>query len=358
MNCEKLIDQIDSFITEYADAIGIFTQRLDEFAGTEVLALKIKIFENLKNIEKYIKISQSIDSLKTLRNKVTAYVNKKTKDLIEDQLTNDVLDWYNLIKTDGDPDVHFSGFKLGGTVARQQIEINAQSYGEPLLSAVSSLSESKLNALGLSIKISNNINSDSPFDFLIIDDPVQSLDDDHATQFTTIVRTLIEKHGKQVVILSHSKDWINQIKKGTESLDGIYYEITGYNKSGPFISEFEWRDWKRRLSDIEAICANQGESIIYLQYAEEEIRIVICQMSSIILNKKTGESKKARKMNEADVRKALITSGVDLEKVDKICQTFETVDDAHHSPEKYSAKKKRIEVYCTWLHELEKEYIN
>ncbi|MDH5646008.1 MAG: AAA family ATPase [Candidatus Heimdallarchaeota archaeon] len=329
-----------------------FEEMLNSLAGTEQLSLQIELLEETKNIKKFFVIENTKESLKDLRKRVTEYISKKTKIIIEENLTEDVMAWYNQIKTSGDPDVHFSGFALGGTASNHRVGINATSYGIALTSAVSSLSESKLNALGLSIKLANNLKDTSPFGFIIIDDPVQSLDDDHATQFSGIVRSLIEKHNKQVILLSHSSQWLKLMKKGMESINGIYYELTGYSKNGPHIKETEWKEWKRRLSDVQAICSNNDATELDLQRAEEEIRLAITQITSRLFTIHTGKEKNASNLNENKVRQALLACGIEENLIDRIGQTFVTVDDAHHTSINYGAKRERILRYHSWVTEL------
>jgi len=352
--CDDFYNQIKKFLDSDGDTIIFFLDLLDKYAGTELLSIKIEIVKRYKDIIKFITLEDLISSLKILRSNVVSYVNKKTKDIIDNKLTKDVLKWYDLIKTEGDPDVHFSGFELAGTSSRQQININAQSYGKSLVSAVSSLSESKLNALGLSVKLANNVSTSTPFNFLVVDDPVQSLDDDHSTKFTEIIRSIIEDHQKQIILLSHSQEWLKQIKTGNLSINGDYYEITGYTISGPEINIKEWCSWKSRLLDIEATCNDSKSDTNRLQQAEANLRLLIGQIASIILEKTSGKIKGIDKFSSKEVRSVLIEAGIDNALVDKISQTYETIDDSHHSPEKYSPKSARIKAYCSWVRELAK----
>ena len=331
---------------------GIFVNQLNLIAGTQKLASLINFLEKFEQIKKYIQVKQAVESMKDLRANVTKFVSYKTKTIVEEQLTDDVMHWYEQIKTTGDPDVHFSGFSLGGRKDRHEISVLATSYDEELVSAVSSLSESKLNALGLSIKISNNVKGDIPFSFLIIDDPVQSLDGDHATQISVIIRKLIEEYDKQIFLLSHNQTWVEQLIKGCQSLNGIYYHMTGFDKTGPHIEEEVWKTWKRRLQDVNSICSASSASQIQLQQAEEEIRLAICDIASRVYKKKTGKIKRAHDLNDAKIRSMLLESGIESGLVDRIGQTFVTTDDSHHTGEEYVANKQRIMQYYSWTYDL------
>lgn len=50
----------------------------------------------------------------------------------------------------------------------------------------------------------------SPFGFIVFDNPIQSMDDNHTESFiVTVLKKLIRKHGKQVIVLSHDKIFTN-----------------------------------------------------------------------------------------------------------------------------------------------------
>jgi len=326
--------------------------RLNFLAGTQRLASVISILENYYDIRKFILINKSIDSMKSLRSCVTEFVTQKTKALIEDQLTDEVMNWYNQIKTDGDPNVHFSGFSLGGTKSRHEIIITASSYGEDLVSAVSSLSESKLNALGLSMKIANNLKENNPFGFLIVDDPVQSLDEHHEVQIVTIVRRLVEEYNRQIILLSHNKKWLEQLKKGCESINGLYYEISGFDITGPRLQPTIWKTWDRRLREVNSICNNNNSSSINLQNAEAEIRLAVCEITALLYKKEKGINKSPHNFNSTKVRELLIECNVPSKLIDQIGQTFTTTDLSHHPCEDYVANVQRIKQYHGWVHDL------
>jgi len=91
---------------------------------------------------------------------------------------------------------------------------------------------------------------------------------------------------------------------------------------------------------------------VKLQQAEEEIRIVIAELASELYLKKKGGRKSPHDLNSTKVRKMLLECGVEAGLVDRITQTFETTDDAHHAPADYAAQRERIRRYHAWVHEL------
>jgi hypothetical protein len=339
----------------------ILQHELDVLAQTEDISLLIDFIDNLSDIKKKIEIDRILGSLKDLRTEVDKFVAEKMLFAISGELTCGVREWYDQIKTTTDPDVHFDGFdmerNLKGEVRARRVKIKARSYDQELVSAVSSLSESKLNALGLCVSIANCLKGQSIFDFLIIDDPIQSLDTEHEAQFVNIVRNLVEKCHKQVILLSHNRPWLDQVKDGCRFLNGCFYEFTGYTKVGPHISVVDWENWQGRLKVIKSILDDPGSNTIRLQQAEEEIRIAVAEITSKIYAKVKGVKKSPHDLNSAKVIQILIECGVDKDLISRIGQTFSTTDDSHHAPQKYFPTRDRIMKYYSWVQNLS-NYLN
>lgn len=339
------------------EADMILKYELDSLAGTEDISVLIDLLSQLYDIKKSFEIKATLDSLKELRRSVEQYCAQKVLTAISDEFTDEVMEWYGKIKTMGDPNVHFNGFGIErtkeGDLKTRRVQIKAKSYGKELVSAVSSLSESKLNALGLCVSIATNLKGDSPFEFLIIDDPIQSWDAEHETQFIEIVRKLVEC-SKQVVLMSHNADWIDRVRCGLRSLNGYFYQITGYTEAGPHIAAVPWAKWIERLSEVDAICKDQTATAVKLQQAEEEIRFVVMQLVAEIYFKEKKVMRNFYNLNAQKVRKMLVECGIKSDLTDRIIQAFKTVDDSHHDKKGYVPNRERIQQYHALCHELAK----
>jgi hypothetical protein len=351
-------ENISSRVAVVENIDQVLQHELDILAGTEDITLLIDLLDNSTAIKKKIEVDRILGSLKDLRSSVDLFVADRMLKAITGELTCGVMEWYDQIKTTTDPDVHFDGFDMErnqkGEVRARRVKIKAKSYDQELVSAVSSLSESKLNALGLCVSIANCLKGQSVFDFLIIDDPIQSLDTEHEAQFVTIIRNLVEKCGKQVILLSHNRPWLNQVKEGCRSLNGWYYEFTGYTQIGPYVSIVEWEKWQERLKGVKGILNDPYADSIKLQQAEEEIRITIADLTSEIYKKIKGIKKSPHDLNSSKVMTMLTECGVKTDLVNKIGQTFCTTNDSHHAPDTYSPNRDRIMKYHSWTHELSK----
>jgi hypothetical protein len=354
------VKDVIQVVNKHAGPISLADQtlryELDRRAGTEDISILIDLLNHRDAIAKKLEIEAVLTGLKDFRKSVDKFVNAEMEDAVARAFTADVFTWYRKIRTNTDPDVHFEGFDFERTVKGEtrprRISINATSYGKKLASAVSSLSESKLNALGICISIAMNTRRVQPFGFLVIDDPIQSLDAEHEAQFVEVIRDLVEQQGKQVILLSHNKRWVDAVRNGCRSINGWMYEITGYNQSGPHISEKPWAIAQERFNEIDAILNDQVADSVRLQHAEEEIRILACELTAQIAKQMHGKNISRHTLNASKVRSLLIACNVDQKLVDRIGQTFSTTDDAHHAPTDYTPHRPRIQQYCASLKEL------
>jgi len=213
-----------------------------------------------------------------------------------------------------------------------------------LVSAVSSLSESKLNALGLCVNIANNLKGGSPFSFLVIDDPIQSLDDGHAEQLIGVLRKLAEGEGKQIILLSHDHNWLKDVRKGCRTLNGYYYEIASYRKSGPVIRRCLWATIDERYKEIDIVLNKPDAGAMEKQRAAEEFRLLFNELAADIYRAKTGKPKNADKLNGAAIRAILLECDMPTDYVDKIIAAYSAVSDPHHKIA-YAAPVERLREY-------------
>lgn len=353
--CREMRSLLTSVSPALRDAQLVLQHELDVLAGTEDVAVLIDLIEKPHIIEKHFRIRSMLDSTKDLRKLVDQTIAQIVLDAISSELTADVMSWYEQIRTTGDPDVHFSGFDMertaAGTLKARRVRVNAQSYGKDLASAVSSLSESKLNALGLCVSIAANLKGQSPYEFLVIDDPIQSWDAEHETQFISVLRNLIER-GKQIVLLSHNQRWLEQVRAGLRSVNGWYYEITGYDAKGPHMIQIPWAKIDERLKEVDAITKDISANSIRIQQGEEEIRILVCEVAAEICQKVKAERKDPNNLNADKVRKMLTECGVDVGLIDRIHKTFSTTDDSHHAAPAYAPNRERLRQYQGYVNEL------
>lgn len=143
----------------------------------------------------------------------------------------DILTWYGLLSPNAD--IRFSGLKPG----KNEFILKAEAFGRTM-NAAASLSHSQLNCLGLSIYIPSVCSSDCPFTFVLFDDPVQAMDDDHHESFLLrVVPELLDINHVQLIVLTHLVETANRLREGNFTRDFTYYRLDKLRPSGPVIVE-------------------------------------------------------------------------------------------------------------------------
>ena len=143
----------------------------------------------------------------------------------------DILAWYSRLSPN--PDVRFSGLQPG----HNEIALKAEAFGREL-NAAASLSQSQLNCLGLSIYIPCVTAPGSPFHFIVFDDPVQAMDDDHHESFlVNVIPQLLDVAKSQVIVLTHVRETADRLRDLYYTRDYIYYNFDKLHVTGPVISE-------------------------------------------------------------------------------------------------------------------------
>ena len=68
------------------------------------------------------------------------------------------------------------------------------------------LSAGNLNTAALSLFIALHLAVEPLVPCLVLDDPVQSMDEVHVAQFAGLIRVLAKHHGRQVIIAVHERE--------------------------------------------------------------------------------------------------------------------------------------------------------
>ena len=74
------------------------------------------------------------------------------------------------------------------------------------------LSAGNLNTAALTLFIALHLSVPKELPWLILDDPVQSMDDVHVAHFAALLRTLSKEHGRQIIIAVHERQLFEYLK--------------------------------------------------------------------------------------------------------------------------------------------------
>jgi ABC-type Mn2+/Zn2+ transport system ATPase subunit len=119
--------------------------------------------------------------------------------------------------------------------ANDSMKLHAVSFGVRM-PAAANLSECQLNCLGLAVWLMRATTPTSPFGFVLLDDPVQAMDDDHAEAFVAqVIPYLLDSQRKQVVVLSHVRAVIDKLRHLNIHRDMRHYHYENFEIGGPVI---------------------------------------------------------------------------------------------------------------------------
>jgi exonuclease SbcC len=113
------------------------------------------------------------------------------------------------------------------------------------------LSAGNLNTAALTLFLALHLSVKPQLPWLIIDDPVQSMDEVHISQFAALLRTLSKEHGRQIIIAVHEKPLFDYLcLELSPAFDGdrlITLEL-GRAANGESVPNTVVREWKQDLA--------------------------------------------------------------------------------------------------------------
>ena len=109
------------------------------------------------------------------------------------------------------------------------------------------LSAGNLNTAALTLFLALHLSVAPTLPWLVIDDPVQSMDEVHIAQFAALLRTLSKQHGRQVIIAVHEKplfDYLTLELSPAFQNDRLITVEMGRTASGATIVNYEPMIWR------------------------------------------------------------------------------------------------------------------
>ncbi len=207
----------------------------------------------------------------------------------------------------------------------RKIQIKAISYGKDM-NPVSCFSEAHMNCLCLSIYFSQRVIDNPYWDFVILDDPVQSMDEDHSKN---LIRILDNVHAtKQVVIASHNARFCQDFKALFYGRDYLFYEFFGNEVDGPKI-DLKQAPFETYVSIAKKYCNGNSEeratSGNNLRKAIERFTADMLIIKGKISYNRTYNMKLEERLEKIEISKLL-----SLEEIGEIKGMLKICDSASH----------------------------
>jgi len=201
---KKQIDYIKAIIKTHQEIIDTATKAVYEFDNVnsplieEITKEKIIVEDNKKFVDAYNLLLEKLNRYKReLPISLVANLNELTKE------------FYNFINIDDNKFELIEKIELPSN-AGDRIKIWFQDNPELKLDAMHILSEGHTRCLGLSILLSKVVNDKLPF--IIFDDIVNAIDHDHRGRIRELLFDNPIINEKQIIITSHSEEYIKDIE--------------------------------------------------------------------------------------------------------------------------------------------------
>ena len=254
------LDSYKAAWDKITDAVAARIAADDAVARIDAVGKALRAFSDVGVLSRYAEV---LGETQALIQSVESAAQTRQTDLLRDR-GKEVKELYALLN----PGV-LVGFETMEP-ANDSMKLHATSFGVRM-PAAATLSECQLNCLGLAVWLMRATTPTSPFDFVLLDDPVQAMDDDHAEAFIAkVVPYLLDQCGKQVVVLSHVRGVIDKLRQLNMSRDVRHYHYENFELGGPVIV------MQRRLNQALAeIKGAAGGNEANREYAVDRLRVLI-----------------------------------------------------------------------------------
>ncbi len=230
----KALAEATTILKQYNETFLTFKPIFERELSDEATVMKFTSLVNILDSQASVRLladAKAFDSeIPEAQRLVEEHILEQQKVALTSRET-EILSWYGLLSPN--TDVKFSGLEPG----RSEYNLKAEAFGKTM-NAAASLSQSQLNCLGLSIYIPSVSAPDSPFKFILFDDPVQAMDDDHHESFLLkVIPELMVKHDFEVIVLTHLKETADRLQDINLTGNFTYYRFDKLQVTGPVIVE-------------------------------------------------------------------------------------------------------------------------
>jgi ABC-type lipoprotein export system ATPase subunit len=190
-----------------------------------------------------------VTDLKTAANWVAEEI-RKVRDERFAPIAARVLELWHMLRQSSN--VELEDVRLGGTKTRRRLDVQV-TVDDVEGAALSVMSQGELHALALSLFLPRATQSESPFKFIVIDDPVQSMDASRVDGLAQTLADVAKTH--QVVIFTHDErlpDACRRLRIDATVLEvtrGPRSQVTVRTKTNP-VDDY--------IADARAILATRG----------------------------------------------------------------------------------------------------
>ena len=267
---------INAYAANYTVLDPVIRARLSSAADVKKIERAIRAFEQWKDIEIAQRARRAEKGFTDLIGAIRTFTKKKQRHVLASR-DQEIKAWYTMLNPVSD--VAYDGIVTG----TDNLELRAKTFAKTM-PAATNLSTSQLNCVGLSVYLACATRMGTPFKTLLIDDPVQSMDDEHTEAFKKQVIDKLLNDGHHVIVLTHMRLLADDIESLYRRRGAVLYKMRQYSRSGPSI---EWKGPEiGRL--LEAVRLNKDGNEQYRKGATLDLRMFIERFAKDLSKAQTG----------------------------------------------------------------------
>lgn len=206
----------------------ILEAKISSTEQVRAIALLQDFWNKWPEIAKAVRYNCLESKFRELQRKVRSFIAQKQTERLELK-ERDIREWNELLNPN--PDVTFS--RIG--VTKTALSLVGLSYGKEI-EAPPNFSQSEINCLGLAVYLVQ-ATSIGDLGFVVLDDPVQSMDESHSERLKMDVVDQLMETEHQVILLTHLDRFADSLAEEHRRRFPYRIEFTGYSQAGPNIKE-------------------------------------------------------------------------------------------------------------------------
>ncbi len=289
------------------------------------LILYEKVINFITTNSSYITTTKKIKIIDSLTTKLEQFEKLEVNRLLSEH-AGEIKNYYKKMNPNGKIEFKSIDVKTG---SRRQASLKAQAFGK-VVNPVTFFSEANTNSLALSIYFPQRVDRNNTWESVILDDPVQSMDENYSQALIEILSETSKK--KQIIVLVHAKSFSNRLKARFAHLKPLMYDFYSNDEKGPKIN-LNQGETKEYLRVIEEFLSKGDPSS--LKSGSHSLREAIESVCiDFLLNKGVGFST-AQKIQKDDGLKGLFSEsskkGLPEENISKLKSLLITTHDNSHA---------------------------
>lgn len=234
-----------------------------------------KISGFIRSNEIFMKKKRLIEITNNIQSKLESFEKQEVERLLTDH-SEEIRDYYNRLNPN--EKIVFKKVEVREGV-RRQARLIAEAYGKEI-NPVTIFSEAHTNSLSLSIYFPQRVDRNDTWGVVVLDDPVQSMDQNHSASLIEILAEIKSK--KQIIVLTHSRTFAEDFVNRFDFSELLHYEFYDGGEDGPVIKVRRGKT----LDYLEYVKKNYNGDQITRESAGNALRKAIAAVAGEILFKR------------------------------------------------------------------------